>query len=128
MPDLPFPGPAAERAPFDLDEANKTLASATIGYVELTLRRPGTPPDKQQATDLMVKIQKALLAGSHACAEVTRIRTELAALRDTHRPQPHADPTKPGALCAACSLHGSIVSWPCAAWTAAEQLLTHGKA
>jgi len=126
--DVPFLNPVAEPKPFDLETASSVIVAATVGYVEMTLRLRGTAPDKKQATELMENIRQALLAGSHACTEVTRIRTELTTLRDGHRPQPHADPTKPGALCAACSLQGSIVSWPCATWSAAERILNHGKA
>ncbi|HEY6116448.1 MAG TPA: hypothetical protein VI172_10855 [Candidatus Dormibacteraeota bacterium] len=127
MPDLPF-DPTSAMKPFNLKTASSTITAATIGYLQISLRAPGTQPDMQQAAAVMESIRHALVAGSHACSEVTRIRTELAALRDGHRPQPHADPTKPGALCAACSVHGSIVAWPCATWSAAEQILNHGKA
>ncbi|WDO09923.1 hypothetical protein ME763_32040 [Streptomyces murinus] len=119
MPDLP---------PFDLDSTTSTISEALIGMVAMSFRAPGNQPNPAEARALMAGIRNALLAGTHACAEITRMRHELAALRDGHRPQPHADPMKPGALCAACSVHGSIVSWPCATWSAAERILTHGKA
>ncbi|MGW4889622.1 hypothetical protein [Streptomyces murinus] len=129
MPDLPpFPGPATPDEPFDLDKAHSTIGDALMGMLRLTFREPGTQPDPAEAKALMESIRNALLAGTRACAEITRMRHELAALRDNHRPQPHADAMKPGALCAACSVHGSIVSWPCATWSAAERILTHGKA
>jgi hypothetical protein len=128
MPEVPFSIPGAEPKRFDLDEASSTITGATVGYLQIVLRAPGTAPDRQQAAAVMEEIRLALMAGSQACSEVRRVRTEMAALRDVHRPQPHADPTKPGALCAACSLNGSIVAWPCATWSAAERILNHGKA
>lgn len=129
MPELPsFPSFSAEQPPFDEKEATGSMVEAVIGLVNMSMRAPGSVPDPKQASDLMGKIRGALQTGLAACSEVSRIRTEVAALRDGHRPQPHADPTRPGALCAACSIHGSIVSWPCATWSAAERILTHGKA
>lgn len=128
MADRPFPELNAHPKIFDLDEASSTINEATIGYLRIGFRAPGTMPDRAQAEAVMESIRQALLAGIQACGEVKRIRGELAALRDGHRPQPHADPTKPGALCAACSVHGSIVAWPCATWSAAERILNHGKA
>ncbi|MET7477974.1 hypothetical protein ABZT17_26905 [Streptomyces sp. NPDC005648] len=126
MSDHPFGVPQLE--PFDLEADGKTIAMATIGYLQLTLRPPGTVPTAEQATAVMADVRAALLAGTKACSEVSRLRTDLTSLRDTHRPKPHADPTKAGALCAACSVHGSIVAWPCATWSAAERILTHRKA
>ncbi|MGW0993496.1 hypothetical protein ACWD5V_09330 [Streptomyces sp. NPDC002523] len=128
MPDMPFLDPSAESKPFDLDAANGTIGTAIMGMLKLMLREPGSMPDPAEAKAVMESMRHGLMAGSQACVEVTRIRTELAALRDEHRPQPHADPAKPGALCAACSVHGSIVSWPCATWSAAERILNHRKA
>lgn len=128
MPELPFPDLTGEPKPFDLDEANNTIGGAVMGMLKMTFREPGTMPDKAEAKAVMEGMPNGLLAGSQACAEITRIRTELTALRDGHRPQPHADPEKPGALCAACSVHGSIVPWPCATWSTAERILTHGRA
>ncbi|MCQ9178568.1 hypothetical protein KMT30_05895 [Streptomyces sp. IBSBF 2953] len=128
MADTPFLNPAAEPQPFDVKAATGVITAAALGYLQIMFRAPGTAPDKDQAATVMGNVKDALLAGIQACSEVTRIRTELGALRDGHRPQPHADPTKPGALCAACSIHGSLVAWPCATWSAAERILTHGKA
>lgn len=128
MPELPFPSASVDLKPFDLDVANNAIGGAIVSLVKLTFREPGTMPDPAEGRAFMENLRQALTAGSAACAEVTRMRTELASLRDSHRPQPHADPTKPGALCAACSVHGSIVAWPCATWTAAERILNHGKA
>lgn len=85
-------------------------------------------PGPAEGKQLMDSIRAAITAGSEAITEVSRYRSELSALRDGHRPQPHADPDQPGALCAACSVHGSIVPWPCATWSAAERILTHGRA
>ncbi|WP_435244925.1 hypothetical protein [Streptomyces tendae] len=128
MPDLPFSNPAAELQPFDLDTANLSIGNAIVSLVKLLMRAPGTTPGPAEARAALDNVQAALTAGAGACREVTRMHTELAALRDSHRPQPHADPTQPGALCAGCSVHGSIVSWPCGTWTAAERILNHGKA
>ncbi|MCI3277490.1 hypothetical protein [Streptomyces cylindrosporus] len=126
MPELPFP--ATDPQSFDLDTASNAIGEATLRLVKLTFREPGTLPSAADGRAFMESLRGALTAGSAACSEVTRIRGELTVLRDGHRPQPHADPTKPGALCAACSVHGSIVAWPCATWSAAERILTHGKA
>lgn len=128
MPERRFSNPYTQPGPFDLKAASETITQALMGYLQIVVRAPGTAPDPEQAAEVMRTIQEALSAGAHACAEVTRIRAELTALRDGHRPQPHADPAKPGALCAACSMHGSIVNWPCSTWTAAEGILTRGKA
>ncbi|MFE6362939.1 hypothetical protein ACFVP3_23435 [Streptomyces sp. NPDC057806] len=115
-------------APFDLDGAQKAIGDAVVNMVTLFLRAPGQQPDLEAGKKLAESLRNAVQAGSAACTEVTRMRTDLMGLRDQHRPQPHADPTKSGALCAACSVHGSIVSWPCATWSAAERILTYGKA
>lgn len=114
--------------PFDLDDATSTIGKAVVNMVKMTFRDPGTTPSRAEGKELMDSIRDAIAAGSGAITEVSRMRTELTALRDGHRPQPHADPEKPGALCAACSVHGSIVPWPCATWSAAERILTHGRA
>jgi hypothetical protein len=128
MSDMPLFQPSADPKPFDLDVANHAIGGAIVSLVKLTFREPGATPDPAEGRAFMENLRQALTAGTQACAEITRMRAELTALRDSHRPQPHADPTKPGALCAACSMHGSIVAWPCATWTAAERILTHGKA
>ncbi|MET9122967.1 hypothetical protein [Streptomyces sp. NPDC004528] len=123
-----FPDLSAELPPFDDKTASTTMADAVFGMVSLSMRAPGTDVDPEQASVLMGKIRAALSTGLAACAEVSRVRTEVEALRDEHRPRPHADPDKPGALCASCSLNGSLISWPCATWSAAERILNHGKA
>ncbi|MFJ6730038.1 hypothetical protein ACIQPQ_34580 [Streptomyces sp. NPDC091281] len=126
MPDQLFP--EADRASFDLDAVQSTITSAAVALLQFSTRPTGNPPDKAQAAALMESMRNSLLAGMRACNEVTRLRQELGIFRDQHRPQPHADPTMPGALCAACSVHGTLVAWPCGLWTAAERLLNHGKA
>ncbi|MET7776285.1 hypothetical protein ABZU94_10595 [Streptomyces mirabilis] len=129
MPDQNVvPGFSAEPPPFDDHTASATMADAVIAMVTMSIRSPGTKPDPEQAVTVMGKIREALTTGLAACAEVSRLRTGLAALRDEHRPRPHADPTQPGALCAACSVHGALVSWPCGTWSTAERILNHGKA
>ena len=129
MPEQPtFPTLSAELPPFNEKAANATLADAAIGMLSVSMRAPGTQPDPKQASAIMSKIKEAVAVGLAACAEVSRLRSEISALRDEHRPQPHADQTKPGALCAACSIHGTLVSWPCGTWSTAERILTHGKA
>ncbi|MFI5973567.1 hypothetical protein [Streptomyces sp. NPDC051452] len=128
MPDLPFTPPSTSPQPFDLDKVNTALADAVLGMVRMMIREPGTTPSPAEAKAVMESVRQGLMAGSQACAEITRVRTDLAALRDSHRPQPHADPTKPGALCSACSVQGSIITWPCGTWSTAERILNHGKA
>lgn len=128
MPELPSPSPSAEPQTFDLKISEAAISEALVSMVKLVFRQPGTMPDPAEGRAFMDSLRNALLAGSQACAEVKRMRADLISLRDSHRPQPHADPSKPGALCAACSMHGSIVAWPCATWSAAERILTHGKA
>ncbi|MFF9310133.1 hypothetical protein ACF1BS_04400 [Streptomyces sp. NPDC014748] len=127
MPNLSFPEPAAD-GPFDLDAADSAVGNAIIGMLKMMMREPGSKPDPTEAKAVMDGIRQGLMAGSQACTEITRIRAELAALRDEHRPRPHADSAQPGALCTACSVHGSIVIWPCGTWSAAERILTRGKA
>lgn len=129
MPELPsFPSLSAEQPPFDEKTATTTMVDAVISMVTMSMRAPGAMPDREQAAALMGKIREALQTGLAACGEVSRLRTELATLRDEHRPRPHADRTAPGALCAACSIHGALISWPCGTWSAAEKILNHGKA
>ncbi|MFJ8153912.1 hypothetical protein [Streptomyces sp. NPDC094468] len=129
MPEQPsFPSFSAELPTFDEKTASATMVDAVIGMVNMSVREPGTMPDRDQAAAVMGKIREALTTGLAACAEVSRLRTELGALRDEHRPRPHADPNAPGALCAACSIHGALVSWPCGTWSTAERILNHGKA
>jgi hypothetical protein len=114
--------------PFDVDTATKTISGALIQLITMGFRKPedGAPTEADGA-NLMKAIQDSLLAGSLACAEIKRIQADIAAMRDTHRPRPHADPTKPGALCEACSLSGALVAWPCGPWSAAEKVLTRGQ-
>lgn len=112
---------------FDLDTAHKTITGALMKLLMLSLRDPAAPPTESDAGELMTAIRDALLSGSMACSEITRIRDSLIMLRDTHRPRPHADPSTPGALCEACSLRGALVTWPCETWTAADKTLTHGQ-
>ncbi|MEN2423042.1 hypothetical protein AABB02_33640 [Streptomyces rimosus] len=113
-------------AAFDLDTAHETINTAILALIRAALRSPWEPYNLREGRHLTTSIREALAAGSAACVEVTRLRTELTGLRDAHRPQPHAAPGTPGALCAACSLHGTLVSWPCEVWSTAERLLTRG--
>lgn len=129
MPELPsFPSFSAEQPPFDEKTASATMADAIITMVSAPMRAPGGRPNRETASAVMDKIKDALITGMAAVAEVSRLRAELGALRDEHRPRPHADPTAPGALCAASSIHGALVSWPCSTWSATERILNHGKA
>src|SRR5690348_39171 len=112
--------------PFSLDEAQKAVTTALLNLLKASLGG-NSEPDPETAASLRQSIQDALLAGSAACAEIGRMRASLTELRDTHRPQPHADHTQPGALCATCSLDGALIAWPCHTWTAADQILTHGQ-
>ncbi|WP_432169098.1 hypothetical protein [Streptomyces sp. 1222.5] len=128
MPDQPMGFPGAAPGPFDLATANDAVGKAVAGLLTMTLRPRGSKPDPAEAVAVMNDMREAIMAAASACAEITRMRAELTSLRDSHRPQPHADPTKPGALCAACSVQGSIIAWPCGAWSSAERILNHGKA
>jgi hypothetical protein len=86
MPELPFPGPSAEPQPFDLKTAGNAIGQAVVTLVKLTFREPGTMPDRAEGRAFMDSLRQALTAGSAACAEITRMRSELTALRDSHRP------------------------------------------
>lgn len=110
-------------ARFDVKAAHLTIGEAISSVLRLSLRGPAAAHDEELASSTFKAITLALMAGSSACAEVTRLHAELSAQRDRHRPRPHADPRAPGALCDACSLHGALVSWPCAVWQAAESIL-----
>ncbi|MFK0172647.1 hypothetical protein ACIQU5_28010 [Streptomyces sp. NPDC090306] len=123
MPDAPFTAPA-QPGKFDVKAAQKSLGDTVVTMVTLSFGVPGTPPDRETAGRFMTQMREGLLTGLHACAEVERLRTGLAELRNDHRPRPRTDPSGPVALCTACSVHGSIVAWPCGAWTAAETILT----
>ncbi|MFJ6841395.1 hypothetical protein ACIQRE_01860 [Streptomyces griseoluteus] len=114
--------------PFDLEGATRAMSTATLSILKLYTRPPGVAPTPDEAQEVFTGMREAAIAGIAACAEVKRLREEVAGLRDSHRPKPHADPSKPGALCAACSTGGSLVAWPCDPWTTAERILTHGKA
>lgn len=115
-------------APFNVDDAARTVTTAVIGLITLSFREKDQPVDPEAGKEFAASVREALLAGSAACAEITRMRTALTSLRDNHRPRPHADPNQPGALCTACSLHGALIAWPCETWTAVDQVLTHGQA
>lgn len=117
-----FTDPAAA---FDADAAHRSIGDSMVTLVKLMMPIPGAAPDPELASSFMTSITTSLAAGSAAVAEVKRLRTDLAHLRDSHRPRPHADPTAAGALCEACSLHGVLAAWPCSAWTAVERILTH---
>ncbi|MFJ9771150.1 hypothetical protein ACIRVF_07895 [Kitasatospora sp. NPDC101157] len=113
---------------FDLDAANKTIGNAMLGLIKLMLPVPGQePPTPEHGQELMKQITDAMATGSRACSEVNRLREEFAHLRDRHRPQPTTDPTKPGVICSACSIHGALIPWPCDPWTTAENSLSHGQ-
>lgn len=120
----PFPTPGR----FDLDSASTQIGAAVAGVIKMTFRPPGQQPGEKASKELFDSILHALVAGGSACAEVKRLRGGLARLRDNHRPRPHADPTAPGALCQACSLHGALVPWPCEPWQCADHLLTGDEA
>lgn len=117
--------PAPTAAPFNLDQAQKTIGNSILHMVKASLGVQTNLEDPTVVAELWKSFQEALLAGSAACGEIKRIRGDIAQLRDTHRPQPHANPNTPGALCAACSLGGAITAWPCQPWTAANRILTH---
>lgn len=116
-----------QTAPFSLDTANKSIGNALVDLIKLMFPRPGTTLDRAAGQDILKSLTDGIGAGSQACTEVTRLRTAFTALRDSHRPKPHADPTAPGSLCAACSLHGALIAWPCETWTVADRTLSHGQ-
>ena len=118
---------ADPNAPFDADASGKAIGGAISSLIKLSFPTPGAELDPDAAAAFMTTITEALAAAGHALAEVKRIRGALTAMRDGHRPRPHTDPTAPGALCDACSLHGALITWPCTPWTAAEQILTHNQ-
>ena len=117
----------SEPAPFNLDTTQKTISAGLVGIVRILLDGASLKGDPQAAQQIFGEIKDALIAGSSAYAEVKRLHGSLTALRDQHKPRPHADPTAPGALCNACSLHGVLVAWPCETWTATDRALTHGQ-
>lgn len=114
-----------QQTTFDLNAANLAISGAIISMITSAFRDPNTPPDEATNRQLVDDIQGALTSGAQACAEVKRLNDGIATMRDQHRPQPSADPTAPEPRCSTCSLTGVIVPWPCAPWSAAEQLLTH---
>jgi hypothetical protein len=115
--------------PFDAKAAQRAITTAMLNFVKLTFRAPGPPAaaDLEAGQALMAAVPEALKAGSEACGELDRIRGDLAAARDEHRPRPHADPSAAGAQCTRCSLSGVIVSWPCEPWNLAERILNRGR-
>lgn len=121
----PFQTPAP--APFNLDTAQKDISSALVGFVQLSLNAIALKDDPDAGRQFFDAIKDSIVAGMAACAEVKRLLDAFTGLRDKHQPRPHLDPSKPGALCAACSLHGALISWPCETWTAIDQTLTHGQ-
>lgn len=114
-------------APFDITASDKAIGDALVSLVTLSFRQPGEPIAPEAGQQFFEHVKDAIFAGSMACGEIKRLRADMAAIRDAHRPRPHADPSAPGALCEACSLHGALVSWPCATWTAVDRSLTHGQ-
>lgn len=119
----PFETPAPP--PFNLDTASKDISDALIGFVRLSLDAESLKSDPQAGRQFFDSIKNSVVAGMSACGEVKRLQDEFSALRDRHKPRPHADPTTPGALCEACSLNGSLIAWPCETWKAADKALTH---
>jgi hypothetical protein len=109
--------------PFDLKAAHAQIGDAMVTMIKLMLPVPGSQPDQEAAQAAWQSLLQAITAGSHACNEVKRLRSEVAELRDAHRPRPHADPTAPGALCVACSLGGALVNWPCSPWQSADRII-----
>jgi len=113
---------------FDLDAANKTIRDAFLGFIKIMIPAPESERlSPEDARRIMNDAISAMSAGSNACGEVTRLRNTLSELRDKHRPRPSAHPSAPGAICAPCSLHGVLITWPCETWTTTEQALTHGQ-
>ncbi|MFJ6667466.1 hypothetical protein [Streptomyces sp. NPDC091383] len=113
-------------APFNVDTATKAISAALIGFVRISLD-PSVKDDRAAGDEIIGAIKDAILVGSSACAEVKRLQDVLAAMRNRHQPRPHLDPSAPGALCAACSLHGALITWPCDTWKGADHALTHGQ-
>ena len=112
---------------FDLTTAQQAITGALVSFVRISIGGESPKDDPQAGEQLFENIKNAITAGMSACTEVKRLTDSLTVLRNRHQPRPHADPDKPGALCAACSLHGAIVAWPCEAWAAADRILTHGQ-
>jgi hypothetical protein len=114
------------RLKFDLDRDTKTVGEALMKLIKLYFPAPGAEkPTLAEAKVAVDLISEGLFSGSKACGEVARLRKVLTTSRDLHQPRPHADPTKPGALCVACSLDGSVTAWPCRAWQALDTALMH---
>lgn len=119
--------PIQTPTPFNLDTAQKDISGALLGFLRMSFGGDEAKNDPEAGQQLIDAIKDSITAGLSACTEVKRLLDGLGALRNRHQPRPHADQSTPGALCAACSLHGAIVAWPCETWTAADQLLTHGQ-
>ncbi|MGW2692401.1 hypothetical protein ACWC3Y_11125 [Streptomyces sp. NPDC001296] len=119
----PFETPAP--APFDLTDTQKTISNALVGFVQLSLGGDAIKNDPETGRQFFEAIKDSIVAGMAACGEVKRLTEALTGLRDKHQPRPHLDPTTPGALCAACSLHGALIAWPCETWTAVDKTLAH---
>lgn len=120
----PFQQPTTP-APFNLDTAQKDIGEALLGFLRISLDGASLKDDPEAGRQIFESIKDSIVAGLGACGEVKRLYEALTGLRDTHRPRPHLDPTAPGALCAACSLHGALITWPCETWTAIDRTLTH---
>jgi hypothetical protein len=112
--------------PFDVEEAKRIIGGTLLSMAKLMLRVPGQMPDAAALDQASAALPVALAQGSRACTELVQLREQIRRQQDQHRPRPHADPQQPGALCVPCSVHGSLVSWPCALWSMAEALLTGG--
>lgn len=113
-------------AAFDLDTSQKAISTALISFVRVSLD-PTFKDDPAAGEQMFDAIKDAILAGGNACAEVKRLREDLAALKDKHQPRPHLDPSTPGALCTECSLDGALIGWPCGAWKTADQVLNRSQ-
>jgi hypothetical protein len=92
--------------------------------VTLTVLRKA--PSAAEAPVMLERILKSLEDVAMMEGEIARLRDGRYKVRDIHAPAASGDPKVQGAVCTGCSMHGSIVTWPCPTWNAVADLRSGG--
>lgn len=110
-----------ETTTLDVDRIGRRNADTIVSLLKMTLLSPsGEMPDDAEAHAFMKNVMDGLKDTAQLIGEVKRLREQRQRLRDIHAPANSNDPASPGAICTGCSLHGSLVAWPCPSWNATE--------
>ena len=105
--------------PVDLAVIRERNSACITDLVTMTVLRkmPSAAEGPAMWERLVESLRDVVVMGG----EIERLRAGRYKIRDIHAPAPSGDPSVQGAICTGCSLHGSLVTWPCVTWNAVAE-------